>query len=557
MGNKKIILAVLILLAFCLTCAQPSVRRGPGALRLGGPGVWIHIDHVDDAGEYAKISIGYDGVVTRRGKTKSPEIKKGRRSLKILVIPTRLRDNPDIPGYATFDWMKNMMFGEGVGPDDRGVQNSVKNYFKQVSYGKVNIIGDVYNKWVTIGRARQYQSTEKKYNMPTRMVQDAIDGLDPRFMEKTDYDFAVCLMAGGLWPVYKGGWYEQISKWEDREGNFKGYLIMDIPVEKGSRYDRVIEETVVSTNHEQLRTTYNVRGVEGVWLARGGAGRGINYFTGGKNHYPGNGITLGRRLPGKNVSVVVRYNTTRITMASRQHEDRGYGLRHNWWYGSFIHELVHGIGPYITLTGVDHVGDLYQAPYELIKEYGLMSGGNHNSVEGYCEPAHLSGYTKMKLGYISPYQVPYGSRRKRVTLTMTEGEGNDVKLIKIPIRPEDDVDEVSIGDRDFAGQEYLLLEWRKKGGISRGHNFDSGLPHEGLIVYHVIEAEPDRHGNDRKNTVRIVDATPWTKDEFEHRAKPVLAEQSSLYRSSAAFGPSSGVYEYAYRKRNAGRLANR
>ncbi len=446
MKTKVLLLAALIV--FCGACARAPVRKA--WVPTSGSGVAVHIDKMDTNFKYAKVSIDYFGVNEKSAKVKAPSQKFGNRRLNILVIPARFADSEDIPRFATFDWMKNMMFGTSKGGDDRNARNSVKNYFAWSSSGKVKLSGDIYEKWAVVKKLSDYREMDNQNDLPTQIVQDAISTIDVGYWRGKSYDFVVCLMPGGFWSIYKGGWYEQLPHWRDPSWRFKGYLVMEMPVEKDSFY----------------------------------------------------GMEPKRRL-----------------LLENEQSANSYGLKHSWWYGSFLHELFHGIGPYVTLSDVENYADLYQPPFELVKEYDLMSGGNHNSVNGYNEPSFFSGYTKMKLGFVKPRMLKFGNG-KRIKIKFAEGNSG-TRLVKVPLHKSGELGTMSLKDRTFSGEEYLLIELRKKGEISGKHNFDAGLPHEGVAIYHIIEGAPKEYGNDAKNLVQLVDLS--------------------------LLGPSLGVVDYVYR----------
>jgi hypothetical protein len=126
------------------------------------------------------------------------------------------------------------------------------------------------------------------------------------------------------------------------------------------------------------------------------------------------------------------------------------------------------------------------------------------------------------------------------------------KVIKVPLNPAGDVGYrqlVAYPDvaAAFGGEEYLLLEWRYAGELENGaYNFDEALPHEGLVIYRVMEGDPNsRHGDKNRNLIRIVDASPaFTAFPFDDLTAFWMEDVFSLDTSPAPLGDASGVYSY-------------
>jgi M6 family metalloprotease-like protein len=129
----------------------------------------------------------------------------------------------------------------------------------------------------------------------------------------------------------------------------------------------------------------------------------------------------------------------------------------------FCHEFGHMLG----------LPDLYARPEnpgsEGVGAWSLMSqqlGGG--------QPQHMCAWGKERLGWLKPAIVDPGVKQK---LILSPVEGSKSQCFKIPMR----------GD----GSEYLLLEDRHRQG------FDTHLPGEGLMIWHVIGKHPmleESHG---------------------------------------------------------------
>ena len=114
-----------------------------------------------------------------------------------------------------------------------------------------------------------------------------------------------------------------------------------------------------------------------------------------------------------------------------------------------------------------------------------LSSGGGNGIGGFClmadawgfdktldHPSHLSGWAKMKLGWLEPREPTFGVN----TIDAAEEYSTGTQLYKI-----------GDGDYNFPQNEYLLIEYRAKKGM------DKHMPGEGLLIYHVDES-PDVPG---------------------------------------------------------------
>jgi len=82
-------------------------------------------------------------------------------------------------------------------------------------------------------------------------------------------------------------------------------------------------------------------------------------------------------------------------------------------------------------------------------------------------PQHLSAWCKEQLGWLGPTVIDPTVQQK---LVLSPIEGSNRECFKVLVR------------RD--GSEYFLLENRRRKG------FDSGLPGEGLLIWHVVDGRP-------------------------------------------------------------------
>jgi M6 family metalloprotease-like protein len=124
--------------------------------------------------------------------------------------------------------------------------------------------------------------------------------------------------------------------------------------------------------------------------------------------------------------------------------------------GVFAHEFGHALG----------LPDLYDTDdsSEGIGKWGLMAGGSWNyvSISG-DRPAHLSAWSKYKLGWVTPAVVSGTKTNEAISASCNQA----------------DVYRFSTS----TATEYFLLENRQRCG------FDAGLPGAGLAIWHVDETK--------------------------------------------------------------------
>ncbi|WP_457600611.1 M6 family metalloprotease domain-containing protein [Hydrogenivirga sp.] len=126
--------------------------------------------------------------------------------------------------------------------------------------------------------------------------------------------------------------------------------------------------------------------------------------------------------------------------------------------GILAHEYGHALG----------LPDLYDTDYSSngIGMWGLMGFGSWNGSPGGSSPAHLSAWSKAKLGWVTP-QIIFTSRTDFVIEPVENNKNHVLQFI--------------VGKPGEYG-EYFLVENRQKIG------FDSGLPAEGLLIWHIDES---------------------------------------------------------------------
>lgn len=515
--------------------------------------VRITVAHLHTNLDYADLHITYpNGVPGGRGRAAG--LPNFTNHVRVLVVPVHLSDGAELPTYATNGWFRRLMFNETNGPDARKTLNSVRRYFEQNSYGRIQITGDVYPHWVSVRSAREYTSPPSYWNIPTQYVEDTVQAIEtesPGFFDNGRYDFIITLHPGELIATYNSHYEQGGGTFGDGPGHHLGYLNMDLPIEPASRFHDPITNEINAVGASNLvRTAFRPFTILGVWLAGDTNHAGTNYFTGGSFDSTRYDLTLGTSLP-PGTPVRVDYTVRVIysrTPGAAFFSDSDVSV----WYGVFLHEFAHGLGTLVTFTDTFFIGDLHVYP-DLMRQYGLMSGGNHNTLaEGavsWNEPAYFDAYTRAALGIVQPYELRFGENETNLRLyAAAEFPYTDrTKIIKVPLRRDGVFGRERHATTDFAGEEYLLVELRKKRPVPGLHNFDRALPSEGVLIYHVMESEKQYSGASWANFVRVLDATPEPVGLAPIlRFSPYAGEQASLDRTPAAFGFDSGRFEYIH-----------
>ncbi len=133
--------------------------------------------------------------------------------------------------------------------------------------------------------------------------------------------------------------------------------------------------------------------------------------------------------------------------------------------GVFTHEYAHALG----------LPDLYDTDGSSsgIGKWGLMGAGTWNYVSTLGDtPAHMSAWSKYRLGWVAPIQVSDSLSNEFIDAAAT---GADVYQL-LPGSPA-------------VGGEYFLVENRYR-VIG---TFDEGLPGEGLAIWHIDESRADNN----------------------------------------------------------------
>lgn len=123
--------------------------------------------------------------------------------------------------------------------------------------------------------------------------------------------------------------------------------------------------------------------------------------------------------------------------------------------GVFAHEYGHALG----------LPDLYDTDNssEGIGDWGLMASGSWNRVDRSGDsPAHLSAWSKYKLGWIQP--TPVDSQLINESISAASSQADVYQLLN---------------GSPSTGGEYFLIENRQQSG------FDAGLPGAGLAIWHI------------------------------------------------------------------------
>jgi len=129
--------------------------------------------------------------------------------------------------------------------------------------------------------------------------------------------------------------------------------------------------------------------------------------------------------------------------------------------GVFAHEYGHILG----------LPDLYDYGYDSkgVGAWTIMAGGSWNNSGK--SPAHFDAWCKSKLGWVQPIRV-----------------NNYLTNLKLPPVESNPVVYRLWTDGDSLSKQYFLVENRQKTGL-----FDSYLPGEGIMIYHIDDAKPNNN----------------------------------------------------------------
>jgi immune inhibitor A len=154
-----------------------------------------------------------------------------------------------------------------------------------------------------------------------------------------------------------------------------------------------------------------------------------------------------------------------------------YSMQPEYWsapgditLGVFVHELGH------LLFGLP---DLYDTDYSSkgIGRWSLMAGGSWNGPGGMGDsPAHPDAWSRIQCGFTTATNVTSNVTAQALPSVETTSSGAIYRL----------------WSNGSAGNQYFLLENRRRTG------YDTYLPSEGLLIWHIDESVPPTTGNDNE-----------------------------------------------------------
>ncbi|MBI2119600.1 MAG: M6 family metalloprotease domain-containing protein [Elusimicrobia bacterium] len=146
--------------------------------------------------------------------------------------------------------------------------------------------------------------------------------------------------------------------------------------------------------------------------------------------------------------------------------------------GVVCHEYGHQLGLpdlYNTSTGGNSVG-----------KWSLMDGGSYLGTPQGAKPAHLDAWSKLFLGFSNPQTISYTEETSK---TISQAQTSRAGFVRLPI-------EVSATG---GSNEYFLLEYRRTGGAT----YDTGLPAQGLLIWHIDDSIASDSAKLSNNTVNV------------------------------------------------------
>ena len=348
-----------------------------------------------------------------------------------------------LPQYATPAFLNKLLFSGNH--DGRLLDNSLGAWLQQNSYGAVSLAGNVYPGVVHLDAVSVYRPSLGVQGMFKAVADNlvATGYIDPL---NNPYDILIIYSAGGL-ATSSADFYNFNSYWQYK--GFEKVLQVDIPIDSTSvLYSQIQNEAAVVNSDGVVVTKYNPGGTTAsVWLAADVNHTGPNYFASMAWAYQGGVPSISNQLiryiklnqplsPG--TSVIVTYQplhyfkideATRIALPP----DTLFGDNLNW-FGLISHEFMHLAGSLLTTSWSVApnmgIGDLYDQPWELIREYDLMAGGGYTATYAfnpylnksirYDTPTHFGGYTKVQMGLLAPYTVGYGRNETSLRLYRSE-----------------------------------------------------------------------------------------------------------------------------------------
>ncbi len=545
----------------CTDVKYFSASESPDYGKSSGPK--IDITNVANDNSYADVKVTYpDG---QPGAIASPySVANSQKTIKVLAVNFAYEDDSgEIAGkaaYQTPTWLNRLLFNSSTNGFDGYFKNSsVNDYLFQSTAGRVKLSGEAYPSTVRLSleKYRGMLARGETYSLDADIL-DAIEEQNPGYLASKDFDFLLSV-SSDTYSVDRTNYIHTSPKVSGGSyGSIKRSLTYAIPTDLASSVlGGTMEEVRVSTDSKTVVTRYNPNTVEGVWLESDTNKSGKNYFTGGSIDTSSNTrfrkITLGSVLPTANERVVVRYKASLGTSEDQTLDSRIIGSE---WYPHFTHELMHDLSsvPGFSLTDRQFLGDLYMRPSNVVS-FDLMASGNLSGLhpqtkQSYNEPSLLSASNRVLMGHQQPLTFGFGKNTSSTCRIYRSEFGNAADsdrttLIKVPLQAEGDPGlETRIGSsntvaQQYVGSEYLLMEWRSKTDALENdmHNFDRLLSSEGLVIYHMIEADPFKATGTYSDIVRIVDATPPNNSFTEG--------YSDTADSPVTFGPQSGVMSYS------------
>lgn len=572
-----------------VTCPGASffkLSETPDFKESDSTGVAIEIVNVDPNNEFVDISVTYPA-----GSPTFPaqpfRMPTETRSPRVLGVVVDFGGGNELtlPQYATPAFLDKLLFSGNH--DGRLLPNSLGAWLQQNSYGIVSLAGNVYPGVVHLDAVSVYRPHLGAQDM-FKAVADNLAAAGYINPLDNPYDALLIFSAGGL-ATSSADFYNFNGYWQYK--GFEKVLQVDVPIDSTSvLYSPIQNEAAVVNADGVVVTKYNPGGTTAsVWLASDVNHTAVNYFGSLAWVFQGGApsitnqtiryIRLNQPLsPGTSVLVTYQpHHYFKIDEATRVAlpPDTLFGDKLNW-FGLITHEFMHLAGSLLTtswsVSSNMSIGDLYDQPWELIREYDIMAGGGYaatyafnpflNQSIGYDTPTHVSGYTKVQMGWLAPYTVGYGRNETRLRLYRSEeldvlGSANRIKVIKVPLVPPGGkigmqlVGYNETATKAYYGDEFLILEWRSKARFGDDKiNFDEPLSSEGLVIYRVLDggASPANagyyHGNHERNNIAIQDATPPLPPYASLSDYTVVRQGSISTTSPATFGPASGVYRY-------------
>jgi hypothetical protein len=140
--------------------------------------------------------------------------------------------------------------------------------------------------------------------------------------------------------------------------------------------------------------------------------------------------------------------------------------------GVMCHEFGHSLGLPDLYNTTANGGSTVTGKWEIMDSgpYLGPAGGAPGGVGS--KPAHMSGWDKLTLGWVTPTVI---TTKANTSLTYVE---TNASLLKLPIQ-------------SGGAQEYFLVEYRSR---SSGATFDTHIPGDGLLIWHVDDAITSSRG---------------------------------------------------------------